>query len=49
MKGKVRDIDVVGMSNEAIKFLFVNANKESKEVLMKRVSEIIPGVEIYEI
>ena len=49
LKGKVRDIDVVGMSEETIKFLFVNANRESKDVLIKRVSEILPGVEIYEI
>lgn len=37
------------MSEETIKFLFVNANRESKDVLIKRVSEILPGVEIYEI
>ena len=49
LKGKVRDIDVVGMNEETIKFLFVNANRESKDVLIRRVSEILPGVEIYEI
>lgn len=49
LKGKVRSIDVVGMNEKTIKFLFVNANRESKEVLVKRVSEILPGVEVYEI
>lgn len=49
IKGKVREIDIVGMDSHIIKFLFVNASKESKEILKTRVHEILPGVELYEI
>ncbi|MGL5188966.1 MAG: GAF domain-containing protein [Cetobacterium sp.] len=49
LKGKIRDIDVVGMDSNTIKFLFVNADKNKKHLLMERVSNILPGVEFYEI
>lgn len=47
--GKIRDMDIIGMNEETIKFLFVNANRESKPLLLERISEIVPGVEFYEI
>ncbi|MGL5638109.1 MAG: GAF domain-containing protein, partial [Cetobacterium sp.] len=49
LKGKIRDIDVVGMDSNTIKFLFVNADKTKKDLLLERVRKIIPGVEFYEI
>lgn len=47
--GKIRDMDIIGMNEETIKFIFVNANRESKPLLLERISEIVPGVEFYEI
>lgn len=49
IKEKIREIDVVGMNNEVIRFLFVNASRESKDILVKKVSEIVPGADVYEI
>lgn len=49
LKGKIRDIDVVGMDSNTIKFLFVNADKTKKDLLLERVRKVIPGVEFYEI
>ncbi|MCQ8212776.1 hypothetical protein NON08_09620 [Cetobacterium somerae] len=49
LKGKVRDIDIIGMNEEVIKFLFVNASKKDKDLLTKRIGDILLGVELYEI
>lgn len=49
IKGKIRDIDSVGMNEKVIRFLFVNADRGSQELLYNKVKELIPGVEIYEI
>ena len=49
LKGKVRDIDVVGMNKDIIKFLFVNATKKDKDILVKRIGDTLTGVELYEI
>ncbi|MDX8334949.1 GAF domain-containing protein [Candidatus Cetobacterium colombiensis] len=49
IKGKMRDIDVIGMSDEVIKFIFVNASKDDKLLLIKRMSEMLSGAELYEI
>lgn len=49
IKGKIRDMDFVGMNEKVIRFLFVNAHKESKELLYNKVYSLIPEVEFYEI
>lgn len=49
LQGKVRDIDIVGMNEDIIKFLFVNATKKDKDLLVKRIGNILAGVELYEI
>lgn len=49
IKGKLRDIDSVAMNEKVIRFLFVNADKGSRELLLNRIKEIIPGADVYEI
>lgn len=49
IKGKIRDIDSVGMNEKVIRFLFVNADRGSQELLYNKVRKLVPGVEFYEI
>lgn len=49
IKGKIRDVDLVGMNEKIIRFLFVNADKESKKLLFKKVKNFIPEADFYEI
>lgn len=49
IKGKIRDLDFVGMNEKIIRFLFVNAQRESQRLLYDKIHNLIPEIEFYEI
>ncbi|MGL4252549.1 MAG: GAF domain-containing protein [Fusobacteriaceae bacterium] len=46
---QIRDVDMIGLEGNLLRVLFVNTEKNNRDLLLKRLYNLFPGADFYEI